>query len=157
MEKPDGTILVILTWNLVQSQQQSSSQPLSGYKERNDLRWQALMKRRLKTTSAGTEHQNSINTSTFHRALVSLWRARLTLLHSLWNQLLFALPAAFMSRFLYISISHTHTPWRRLPWWCHTQSGWRCSGPDSATWQMSWSCWSTSPWSHNAPCEKHYN
>lgn len=41
------------------------------------------------------------------------------------------------------------SPWRRLRWWCHTPSGWRCSGLDSATWPTSWSYWSTSPWSHN--------
>lgn len=36
-------------------------------------------------------------------------------------------------------------------WWCHTRSAWRSSGPGSTTWQRSWSYWSTSPWSHNAP------
>lgn len=66
---------------------------------------------------------------------------------------LFFLPEDTLSLPLY----HTYTPWHKLQWWCHTRSGWRCSGPGSTTWQMSWSCWSTSPWSHNVPCEKHYN
>lgn len=42
-------------------------------------------------------------------------------------------------------------PWRMRRWWCHIRSAWRSSGPGSTIWQRSWSYWSTSPWSHNAP------